>query len=82
MLKRYFYLFILLFAPVFSVLAKTTETPAEFVSRVFRESFISGFWILFKIAWPYILLIILMKIAYVFLDNKIKKWKNKQKEKR
>lgn len=78
MLNKRFYLLVLLFIPFFTALAETDKTVKE-VNHIFRESLFSGSWMAFKLLWPYIVIAILIKITYVFLDNKIKNWKNKKK---
>lgn len=81
MLKKYFYLLALLFTPAVA-LAETDKAILELnkkLSYVYRDSIISGFFNAFKLLWPYFLITILIKIAFIFLEKKIKNWKKKNK---
>lgn len=75
MFKKYFYLLALLFVPVFSVLAVTDEKQSVWGKIVIPyTAFFDPFYTVFKLFLPYLVVIILARIAFAFFGKKIKKW--------
>jgi hypothetical protein len=73
MLKKHFYLLSLLFVPVFSVLAVTDEKQSVWGKVVIPyTAFIEPFYTVFKLFLPYLLVIILVRIAFAFFGKKVK----------
>lgn len=75
MLKKYFYLFALLFVPAFPVSAIIDEKQSIFGKVVIPyTAFFDPFYTVFKLFLPYLIVIILVRIAFAFFGKKIKKW--------
>lgn len=79
MLKKRFYLLAVLFIPIFPALAKADKAVVA-VNSLTRKALLPGFFMALELLWPFIVIVILMKIVYVFLDKKIDNWKKKKKD--
>lgn len=80
--KKCFYLLALLFIPIFPALAEADKAVVAVNSFFTWKALLPGFLMALKLLWPFIAIVVLMKIAYVFLDKKIENWKKKEKENR
>ena len=79
MSKKCFYLLVFLFIPTFPALAEADKAVVA-VNGLTRKALLPGFLMALKLLWPFIVIVILMKIVYVFLDKKIENWKKKKKD--
>jgi type II secretory pathway component PulF len=82
MRRKIIYVFVMLFIPVVPALAEVDKFVEQFnqeLSDILRSGMLSGFFTVFKLLWPYLLVIIFIRIAFSIFEKKIKEWKRNKK---